>query len=81
MARSREPPPGALVVGTYKELDQFVGFALGQLLSYPIVHSKTLRAVFMGKVHYPLNTPKRREFSSFSCANEKISLRVRLVKD
>ena len=32
MARSGEPPPGALVVGTYKELDQFVGaFAEGLL--------------------------------------------------
>ncbi len=32
MARSGEPPPGALVVGTYRELDQFVGaFAEGLL--------------------------------------------------
>ncbi len=32
MARSPEPPPGALVLGTYQQLDQFVeAFATGTL--------------------------------------------------
>jgi hypothetical protein len=55
-------------------------FALRQFISYSAVHSKTLRAVFLEVVNYPLNTSKRREFSSFSGAGENNSLRVRLVK-
>jgi hypothetical protein len=47
---------------------------LSQPFSYLVVHSKTLRAVFLGRVDYPLNATKRREFSSFSCALEQMSL-------
>ena len=77
--REHRLPATAVVVLVQPPLDATL--ALSQLLSYFVVHSKTLRAVFMERQHPPLNTPKRREFSGFLRAPEKISLRVRLVRN
>ena len=73
------PLTAAVVILIEPPLD--AALALSQAIAYLGVHSKTLRAAFMGRLIYPLNASKRREFSSFSCASKIVSTRVRLVED